>query len=87
MPATVSSKGQVTIPQRIREVLNIKQGDAVDFIVEKGAVKLKGIQMGRARALAGSLRQYAKPGYSAKRVREATKQEVAIERAKKATSR
>ncbi len=86
MPATLSSKGQVTIPQRIRELLNIKQGDAVDFIVEKGAVKLKGIRKGRARALAGSLRQYAKPRYSDKRIREATKREIAIEAAKEATS-
>jgi AbrB family looped-hinge helix DNA binding protein len=79
MPATLLSKGQVTIPQRIRDVLNIKQGDAVDFIVEKGDVKLKGIQKGQARALAGSLRRYAKGRYSKKRVREVTKRKMAID--------
>ena len=86
MPATLLSKGQVTIPQRIRDVLNIKQGDAVDFIVEKGDVKIKGIPKGQARALAGSLRPYAKGIHSEKKVREVTKRKVAIEAAKKTTS-
>ena len=86
MPATLSSKGQVTIPQRIRALLNIEHGDAVDFIVEKGDVKLKGIRKGRARALAGSLRQYAKGRSCREKVREAIKREIAIESAKEAIS-
>ncbi len=86
MPATLSSKGQVTIPKRIRDMLNIKQGDAVDFIVEKSGVKLKGIPKGQARALAGSLNHYAKGKHSTKSVREITKRKVAIATAKEATS-
>ncbi len=78
MPATLSSKGQVTIPRQIREILNIKQGDAVDFIVEKGTVKLKGIPTGRARALAGSLKPYGK-GKPSTHIRETTKERVARE--------
>lgn len=31
MPATVTSRGQVTIPKPIRERLGIKAGNAVDF--------------------------------------------------------
>ena len=31
MPTTVTSKGQVTIPKRVRELLGIKPGSAVDF--------------------------------------------------------
>ena len=32
----VTSKGQVTIPQRIRKLLNIKPASEVEFIVEDG---------------------------------------------------
>lgn len=32
--ATVTSKGQVTIPQRIREVLDIEAGTELEFVVE-----------------------------------------------------
>lgn len=32
--ATVTSKGQVTIPKEIRERLNIKTGDRLDFRVD-----------------------------------------------------
>ena len=34
MLATVTTKGQVTIPKGIREMLNIKPNDRVDFILE-----------------------------------------------------
>lgn len=30
--ATVTSKGQITIPKEIREQLNLKTGDKVDFV-------------------------------------------------------
>jgi len=82
MPATLSSKGQVTIPRQIREILNIKQGDAVDFVVEQGSVTLKRIPQGRARALAGSFQRYSQ-GKSSHHIRETTKQRVARETVKK----
>ncbi len=31
MKATITSKGQITIPVRIRERLNLKAGDVLDF--------------------------------------------------------
>jgi antitoxin PrlF len=34
--STVSSKGQVTIPQEIRLRLGLREGDRVEFIVEEG---------------------------------------------------
>ncbi len=34
--AKVTSKGQITIPQDIREELNIKQGDKIIFFKENG---------------------------------------------------
>lgn len=38
--AKVMSKGQVTIPKDVREVLGINNGDRVSFIVEGGNVRL-----------------------------------------------
>jgi AbrB family looped-hinge helix DNA binding protein len=39
--ATLTSKGQVTIPKEIRDYLKLDTGSKVDFIVdENGAVKL-----------------------------------------------
>lgn len=39
--ATVTSKGQVTIPKEIRDYLNLDTGSKVDFIVdENGTVQL-----------------------------------------------
>jgi antitoxin PrlF len=40
--ATVTSKGQITIPNKIRQFLKIRPGDSVDFLVEKdGRVVMK----------------------------------------------
>jgi len=38
MPFTITSKGQVTIPKNIRERLNVRPNDRVDFVQEKGRV-------------------------------------------------
>lgn len=38
--AKVMSKGQVTIPKDIREVLGISSGDRITFVVENGNVRL-----------------------------------------------
>jgi antitoxin PrlF len=40
--AIVASKGQVTIPKKIREVLRIGRGDRIEFVVdEEGRVSVK----------------------------------------------
>ena len=54
----VTTKGQVTIPQRIREKLGITPNTDVDFIEEKGRVYLikkseQGGKTGRFHALRG----------------------------------
>ena len=36
----VMSKGQITIPKDIREILGVSCGDRVTFVVENGNVKL-----------------------------------------------
>jgi AbrB family looped-hinge helix DNA binding protein len=33
--ATVTSKGQVTLPKRVREMLRVEAGDQVDFVVDR----------------------------------------------------
>ena len=38
--ARVMSKGQVTIPKKVRTVLGIDTGDRVTFIVENGTVRV-----------------------------------------------
>ena len=38
--AKVMSKGQITIPKDIREILGISCGDRVIFVVENGSVRL-----------------------------------------------
>lgn len=39
--ATVTSKGQITIPQEIRQRLGLNQGDQVSFELEEGKAILK----------------------------------------------
>ena len=38
--AKVMSKGQVTIPKRIRELLNLENGDYVTFVVSEGKIQI-----------------------------------------------
>ena len=39
--ATLTSKGQITIPQEVRQRLGLKQGDQVMFITENGMTVMK----------------------------------------------
>jgi antitoxin PrlF len=42
--ATITSKGQVTVPKGVRSVLGVKAGDRIDFIVNiDGSVSVKPI--------------------------------------------
>jgi AbrB family looped-hinge helix DNA binding protein len=34
--STISSKGQITVPQEIRKRLGLEPGDRVEFVVEEG---------------------------------------------------
>ncbi|HHQ9451520.1 TPA: AbrB/MazE/SpoVT family DNA-binding domain-containing protein [Clostridioides difficile] len=38
--AKVMSKGQGTIPKRIRDLLNLENGDYVTFIVDEGRIQI-----------------------------------------------
>ncbi|HEV2398610.1 MAG TPA: AbrB/MazE/SpoVT family DNA-binding domain-containing protein [Candidatus Sulfotelmatobacter sp.] len=39
--STISSKGQVTIPQEIRNHLGVTAGDRINFVIEDGAVVVR----------------------------------------------
>ncbi len=42
--ATVTSKGQITIPKPIRDTLHLREGDKVDFIIsEKGDAIMRAV--------------------------------------------
>lgn len=65
--ATVTSKGQVTIPKEVRERLGVTAGDEVDFLVnDRGDIVLRGVG-GDIRDLKGFLKR---PGQRRLSVRE-----------------
>lgn len=69
--ATVTSKGQVTIPQKIRELLKVKTGDQIDFIVDKkGRVMILGATTS-IRDLKGILHRPGRKPVSLKEMEEA----------------
>jgi len=44
MKATITSKGQVTLPKALRDRLQLNEGDRVEFIVdEAGRVELRAV--------------------------------------------
>jgi antitoxin PrlF len=42
--STISSKGQVTVPQEIRKRLGLQTGDRVEFVVEEGRTVLRPVR-------------------------------------------
>ncbi len=42
--STISSKGQVTVPQEIRKRLGLAPGDRVEFVVEEGRTVLRPVR-------------------------------------------
>jgi antitoxin PrlF len=38
--STLTSKGQITIPKKVRDRLNLKTGDIIDFRMEEDAVRM-----------------------------------------------
>jgi antitoxin PrlF len=81
MAVKVSSKGQITIPKRIRTILDLKPGSAVNFRIDEDGVRIEGAPE-KAQALAGSLSKYSKRGISDKQALEKVKEEVAREAAR-----
>ncbi len=74
--ATITSKGQVTIPKDIREKLGLRQGDRLIFYVEDGKAVAQPVRRGDFRELAGIVKSDRPwPGMAA--VREQYHREVA----------
>ena len=60
----VTSKFQTTIPQSIRDVMGISQGDAVVFEIEEGRVFIKRLQpldLDYLNAVSGTLSEWLSP--------------------------
>lgn len=45
---TMTSKGQATIPQQVREYLGLKPGDEIEFVIIAGHVEIKRVKKARA---------------------------------------
>jgi antitoxin PrlF len=59
--ATVTSKGQITIPQDVRQRLNIQAGDRLELVELPGGAFAIQPAVHDVRALKGLLRKPAKP--------------------------
>jgi antitoxin PrlF len=68
--ATITSKGQITLPRQVREHLHVSEGDRVDFLIDaEGEVRLRPI--GRSvRELAGLLRRPDRPAVTLEQMNE-----------------
>ncbi|MDY6956283.1 MAG: AbrB/MazE/SpoVT family DNA-binding domain-containing protein [Pseudomonadota bacterium] len=61
MEATLTSKGQVTIPKAVRDALQLRSGDRLDFILEAdGTVRVLPIT-GSVKRLKGMLPKPPRP--------------------------
>lgn len=54
--AKITAKGQITIPKEVREVMGVKEGDSVVFMVEDGKAYLHAFPRRDLMSLAGGLR-------------------------------
>lgn len=69
MHSTVTSKGQTTIPGRVRKALRIKAGDRLEYVVEGHRVIVR-VHPG-LRSLKGALASKKGKGMSFAQIREA----------------
>ncbi len=77
LSAKISAKGQVTLPKKVRQALNVERGERVLFVVSDQTVVLQAMGPSSAEALAGSLTRYAKLGKPVGEARGIVKREVA----------
>jgi len=72
--ATLTSKGQVTLPKNIRDHLHISSGDRIDFFMDgRGEVRIKPLNKSLL-ALKGMLQQPGKKPVSLKQMEKAIHQ-------------
>jgi antitoxin PrlF len=78
---TITSKGQVTIPQSIREKMGVRPGDKVRFREEGGKIRLVPVKRSLADVL-GSVKP-VRPGTDVEELIRIAKEERAVAFAKK----
>ena len=66
--ATLTSKGQITIPKVVRRLLGLQTGDTLEFDVAKGKVNLRAARPKRVSA--GILKPHLPKGWKAPAVEE-----------------
>ena len=55
--ATISEKGQVTIPKELRDDFGIRKGDRLEFLAERDGIKIrKHVNVDALEALRGSIK-------------------------------
>lgn len=83
--ATISSKGQITIPKDVQKVLNITHGSKVMLYPNKNMLMIKPLKSSIVVQTAGSLKKYVhsnKVGIPFSEVRKKTQEMAAAELAK-----
>lgn len=79
LQATVTSRGQITLPKSLRDLMTLNAGDLVDFTVDNaGRIVMQ--KPGVAGASAGCGRPFLKPGQkavSASQMKSAVRQSAA----------
>jgi antitoxin PrlF len=69
----VTSKGQVTIPQSVRERLGITPGSEVHFELDERGARLVRVSPGEGKALAGQMRGRATVAMSTEEIMALTR--------------
>jgi len=62
--ATITAKGQVTIPKAIRDALNLRQGDQLRWDLDDGDVRVRlvsPVDLTYLRGVEGGLEEWASP--------------------------
>ena len=80
--ATISSKGQITIPKDVQNILNITHGSKVILYPDKNVLMIKPLKTSIANQTAGSLKKFVNPkllGVSFAKAREETQKLAATE--------
>jgi len=69
----VTTKGQVTIPQKVREQLGITAGSEVDFQLEDGGARLVRVSRGEGKAVTATMRGRATVAMSTEEIMALTR--------------
>jgi len=67
--ATITSKGQITLPKDVREHLHVGEGDRIVFELGEGQVTVRPLS-GSVKALFGMLRRPETPTHSVEEIDE-----------------